>query len=732
MTTLVVESVLRSLVMAAIVWCGLKLLRVRHVLAQKIAWALVLVAACAMPLLMRWQAVHPGTALVAPVKRVAAVDALERRVSTLRRSSLAAAAMPAQRRHVEASIETLVPPLVNAAALSLTADAVVPARRWHARDVLRYIVPAYFFICGALLLRLAVGLAMAMRIWQRAEIASPILEPRATVRISEDIQSPVTIGSGIVLPASYTEWDRAKLKLVLAHERAHVRQGDFYLQLLASCYAALVWFSPLGWWLKRRLADLGEALSDRAALLEAEDKAAYAEVLLEFAALPRHGFAGVTAGVGMARSSNIQGRIERILNDGIFRNAFLGGRRHALIAAILVPCGLVLSTTLLHVQAAERVKAHAMAVLQTDLHPATQKPVAGTAKRADERSADGDASGAAADALRPAMVESEAGLREMKANLAEHRAELLEKLADSQESSQQRRNLEMQLDQANRALADVQTGMRADAAVQTLEARAGLDALQAARASGSSVGEGSSEATSDGDSQAQSDVQVDSDVVEDTDGNSFAIVDSSKGSSHEHNVFMGSPGDHQELDRVRGKVKGSFLWFERDGKSYVITDPAIIAKGEALYAPGSELGRRQAELGRKQAELGREQGLLAAQQAMVKVQVPDISKEMAELERSVQALAQEKAQEVTQESLGDLQAKLGEMQGKLAAAQALAGLKQSAIGTQQSDLGLRQSELGREQGELGREQERIAREAGRQVKSMIDQAMREGKAKPVD
>ena len=36
--------------------------------------------------------------------------------------------------------------------------------------------------------------------------------------------------------------------------------------------AALFWFSPLGWWLKRKLSDLGEAISDRAGLEEAASR----------------------------------------------------------------------------------------------------------------------------------------------------------------------------------------------------------------------------------------------------------------------------------------------------------------------------------------------------------------------------------------------------------------------------------------------------------------------------
>ena len=44
--------------------------------------------------------------------------------------------------------------------------------------------------------------------------------------------------------ADYDEWDQEKLRIVLAHERSRVRQGDFYIQALAGFYVALFWFSP--------------------------------------------------------------------------------------------------------------------------------------------------------------------------------------------------------------------------------------------------------------------------------------------------------------------------------------------------------------------------------------------------------------------------------------------------------------------------------------------------------
>ncbi len=157
----------------------------------------------------------------------------------------------------------------------------------------------------------------------------------------------MTIGSAILLPADYDTWDKEKIRIVLAHEHSHVRQGDFYLQLLASLYTALVWFSPLGWWLKKELADLAEAISDRAGIEQARSRSSYAQILLEFAAAPRP----TALGVAMARSSSLARRIERLLNDHTFRQSFAGGRR-ALFAVVLVPVTLFAATAMVRVQAA--------------------------------------------------------------------------------------------------------------------------------------------------------------------------------------------------------------------------------------------------------------------------------------------------------------------------------------------------------------------------------------------
>ena len=340
MMTVILESAARTLLLATAIWIALRLLRVRHVVAQKIAWTVVLAAAIAMPFLVRWPLIQIGHIAIPsswttpvraePVYRVSPAAA----PSTPEEKTGAVSVAPA-------SFE-IAPSVISTA---------TPVHRWTLPDLRTLIVRTYLIVTGFLLLRLFFGLALAWRIWRRAEPASVLVEPHADVRFSSDIRIPVTIGLGIVLPKSFQQWSRRRLRIVLAHELAHVRQRDFYLQLLAQLHTAIFWFSPAAWLVQKNLSDLAEAISDFAGIAEAKDAPSYAEVLLDVAALPRL----PVFAVAMARSSKIEHRIDRLLIDRLFRRSFLEGRRRAVAVAAAVTLVLTASASLVAVRAAERV-----------------------------------------------------------------------------------------------------------------------------------------------------------------------------------------------------------------------------------------------------------------------------------------------------------------------------------------------------------------------------------------
>ena len=331
MMTIILEAALRALALALVVALALGLLRVKNVPAQRAAWTVVILSAIAMPLLMRctWLPSQLTWMPTLPLLREDAPITPQNQVTSTVRFSNPSSNL----RIVQSPRQTSAAPTPqkipsNGATFSARFMPAIPF--------------IYCAVCFALMLRLFTGLITATRLWSKAKLVSELSTSGVQVRVSQAVHSPVTIGSGIVLPNSFTEWDAEKLRIVLAHERAHVRQFDFYLQLFAGLYTAVFWFSPLGWYLRRKLSDLAEAISDRAGLTEAPTRSAYAEIVLQFAALPRR----TTIGVAMARPGNISRRIDQLLNEDLYHTAFTASRRRAWLLFLFLPC-IVFATSML-------------------------------------------------------------------------------------------------------------------------------------------------------------------------------------------------------------------------------------------------------------------------------------------------------------------------------------------------------------------------------------------------
>ena len=360
----------RSLLFAGAVGCGLWALRVRNVIAQKTAWILVLIASLTMPLVARWaQQIQwlpdKDTFVVtdrmwsggsvrdnAPPLSVTAKTFVAREPPDTQ-PPIALGPAPVRSKELSRFPAPTIAHTMDAAAPAAPARTSTPLFD-RVRDRMAWPSPAnallllYLTIAGVLLFRICFGAWAALRLWWHAQPVQLAVAGGVRVRSSRAIASPVTVAAGIVLPADYAGWDTEKLGIVLAHESSHVRQRDFILQLAAALYVALFWFSPLGWWLKRKLTDLSETISDGAAVHQAASHASYAQVLLEFAALPRP----ITIGVAMAHRGHLRSRIEHLLNENNFRQAFSGGRARLAAAVLLVPVALFAATAMVRVHAA--------------------------------------------------------------------------------------------------------------------------------------------------------------------------------------------------------------------------------------------------------------------------------------------------------------------------------------------------------------------------------------------
>jgi beta-lactamase regulating signal transducer with metallopeptidase domain/predicted nucleic acid-binding Zn-ribbon protein len=711
---LLVDSAARSLLVAVVVSAGLFAFRTRNVVAQKAAWMLVLAAAIVMPWLVPLAARIPllpksATILVprnswlanphvnasepaAPITtsaRVAAPHAVRPATIT---DDITPSASASSAGHFPA------PSISSGAAdpqsFSAAEPITRPARKLHLADVL---LGLYLTGCFALLLRLAFGIASAIRLWREAvPVISDAIPETLRVRASESVASPITLGAGIVLPADFEEWDSEKLRLVLAHEASHVRQGDFWLQLCASLYTAAFWFSPLGWWIKRKLSDLSETISDRAAVDHAASHASYAQVLLEFAALPRP----IPTGVAMASHGHVISRIERLLNESSFRQAFAGGRARIAAAVLLVPTALFAATALVRVEAAHTTAPQATAPVP----PSAPDERTGTAVPPEPDTISNTAQAPTAPAA-PHAAEAPALAPVAPETLGTPALAIAPPAPDSDVlvvrpwvyKANGKTYVSVKPDYA------AAMGKQAQAFAVLAAQRGQLMALKAgAYGYGYSFG----------------------------DRDSYAYV---TGSGERSVHFSGDwgRGSKEQIEKARQVAHGDFLWFERDGKSYVIDDQAALAQLKPMQDKMEDLGKQQEALGKQQEELGRQQEALGRKQEQASVPTPDVSKELESLNAAIKKLTAQSGGSVTAEQLAEISSKLGDLQGRIGDIEGKIGEKQGELGEQQGRLGEQQGKLGEQQGRLGEQQGRIAREMDGKVLTIIDEYLKSGKAKQV-
>lgn len=151
----------------------------------------------------------------------------------------------------------------------------------------------------------------------------------------------------IVLPASAPAWSAERVRLVLAHECAHIARRDWIVQVLAEALRAICWFNPLMWLACRRLRDESERACDDVVLTMGVSAASYAGHLVDLVRrlhpVDRPSLPALT----MARPSGLEGRIVAMLNSSMNRRP-LSHRVRFVSSALLL--ALALSVAALQAQ----------------------------------------------------------------------------------------------------------------------------------------------------------------------------------------------------------------------------------------------------------------------------------------------------------------------------------------------------------------------------------------------
>lgn len=166
-----------------------------------------------------------------------------------------------------------------------------------ANEHLPQFVLAWMFGVLLLSIRLTFGWVRAHRIatrdavtatpeWQRvARRLSSALRMRGAIRLLESaaVDVPTVIGwlrPVVLLPvATLSGLSREQMEMVLAHELAHIRRHDFFVNLLQAVVETLLFYHPAVWWISSRIRVEREHCCDDVAVAVCGNPLQYARAL---------------------------------------------------------------------------------------------------------------------------------------------------------------------------------------------------------------------------------------------------------------------------------------------------------------------------------------------------------------------------------------------------------------------------------------------------------------------
>jgi beta-lactamase regulating signal transducer with metallopeptidase domain/tetratricopeptide (TPR) repeat protein len=209
------------------------------------------------------------------------------------------------------------------------------------------------WLAGALLsaARTALGAARVAGIRRRAsseadgawtsscvELAAKLgLSRPVRLLFSGEIAVPVTVGLQrpvILLPEAARRWNAERRQVVLLHELAHVRRGDWAALLVGQAASAVYWFHPLAWSTRIQMQKDCERACDDLVLAAGTRASVYAAHLLSIIRSLRLSGQRALPAVAMAHRSYWDGRMRAILDPAVVRRVVSG--RQARIAAIAI------------------------------------------------------------------------------------------------------------------------------------------------------------------------------------------------------------------------------------------------------------------------------------------------------------------------------------------------------------------------------------------------------------
>lgn len=137
--------------------------------------------------------------------------------------------------------------------------------------------------------------------------------------LSEQVSTPMVIGClkpVILFPLAMSNClTLAQVEAVLVHELSHIKRNDYLLNLLKTSIAAILFFNPFVWLLRRSIDQERENACDDMVLQQTGNPIGYAQALLQVAMVAEGGRHPLAIAATGKTASQLLQRIKRITNN---------------------------------------------------------------------------------------------------------------------------------------------------------------------------------------------------------------------------------------------------------------------------------------------------------------------------------------------------------------------------------------------------------------------------------
>ena len=276
-------------------------------------------------------------------------------------------------------------------------------------------------------------------------------------------------------------------------------------------------------------------------------------------------------------------------------------------------------------------------------------------------------------------------------------------------------------------------------------------------------------AISDADTVAADNAAAAADEVDDADNNGVTINGLSRHETYavvtagkEGMMISGNWSDIAAVKKARKTIAGDFLWFRRDGKPYIVQDPALISNVKAAWQDSEKLGIQMDALSAKMEVHGkvmegisskmeavshvgegrnevmektaRDMETLGKQQEAIGRQMTTIGERLATAKSNQEREAIDRDMRIQHEKMAVLDMQMEELAALMEqhSAKLENDLKPlEALSREMEVASKPMQSLGQQMSVLGKQQEVLSKEADQKVLGVINDSLKNGQARPL-